>query len=175
MEDGSEAEEALHCIGVADSIRKLTARMTILTKLVPMWQKQHPYQPANEKGPVITAVMMVPFLYSLIWRTCNRIWRCYDRTGQDRCVHACMHECVHVCMFLHVDVHACVCVHERCECKMKMKCVCCVSAVCVCLCVCMCVRAVRLCVCFSLYVCVNVWVHKCVCVCVCMSVCTRIL
>ena len=49
VEDGSEAEEALQCTGVADSIRKLTARMTILT-LVPTWQKQHPYQPDNERG-----------------------------------------------------------------------------------------------------------------------------
>ena len=50
MEDGSEAEEALQCTGVADSIRKLTARMTILTQLVPVWQTQHPYQPDNERG-----------------------------------------------------------------------------------------------------------------------------
>ena len=49
MDDGSEAEEALQCTGVADSIRKLTDRMTILT-LVPDSQKQHPYQPDNERG-----------------------------------------------------------------------------------------------------------------------------
>ena len=36
MEHGSEAEEALQCTDVADSIRKLTAKMTILT-LVPVW------------------------------------------------------------------------------------------------------------------------------------------
>ena len=66
--NGSEAEEALQCTGVADSIRKLTARMIILTQLVLVWQKQHPYQPDNERGLVTTAVLMVPFLCSLIWR-----------------------------------------------------------------------------------------------------------
>ena len=49
MDDGSETEEALQCTGVVDSIRKLTARMTILTQLVPALQKQHPYQPDNER------------------------------------------------------------------------------------------------------------------------------
>ena len=68
MDDGSEAEQVLQCTGVADSIRKLTARMTILAKLVPAWQKQHPYQPTIERGPLTTAVVMVPFLCTLIWR-----------------------------------------------------------------------------------------------------------
>ena len=68
MDEGSEAEEALQCTGVVDSIRKLTARMTILTKIVPAWQKQHPYQPAIERGPVTTAILTVSFLCSLIWR-----------------------------------------------------------------------------------------------------------
>ena len=49
MDDGSKAEEAFQCTGVADSTRKLTARMTIFTQLVPAWQKQHPYQLANER------------------------------------------------------------------------------------------------------------------------------
>ena len=50
MDDGSEAEDALQCTSVADSIRKLTVRMIILTQLVPAWQKQHPYQPDDERG-----------------------------------------------------------------------------------------------------------------------------
>ena len=54
MDDSSEAEEALHCTSVADSIRKLIAKMTILTKLVPAWQKQYPYQLAIERGHVTT-------------------------------------------------------------------------------------------------------------------------
>ena len=67
MDDGSEAEKALQCTGVAESNRKLTAKMTILTKLFPAWQKQHPHQLAIERGPVTTAVLMVPFLCSLMW------------------------------------------------------------------------------------------------------------
>ena len=48
--NGSEAEEALQCTGIVDSIRKLTAGMTILRQLVPAWHKQHPYQPDDERG-----------------------------------------------------------------------------------------------------------------------------
>ena len=49
MDNGSVAEETLQCTGVADSIKKLRARMTILTQLVPEWQKQHTYQLDNER------------------------------------------------------------------------------------------------------------------------------
>ena len=49
MDDASEAEEVLQCTGVADSIRKVTARMTIFTQLLPAWQEQHLFQPDNER------------------------------------------------------------------------------------------------------------------------------
>ena len=79
MDNGSVAEEALQCTGVADSIRKLTARMTILT-LVPAWQKQHTYQLDNERGTCDHSCADGSFSLLPHGGTRDQIWQCYDRT-----------------------------------------------------------------------------------------------
>ena len=116
MKDGSEAEEALQCTGVADSIRKPTARMTILTQLVPAWQKQHPYQPDNERGTcdhscADGSFSLLPhmeghvtkFSSVMTGRVCMYVYVCM-------CVYVCvcMYVCVCVCMYVCICMYVCV-------------------------------------------------------------------
>ena len=115
MDNGSEAEEALQCTGVVNSIRKLTARMTIFTpkkqQLVTAWQKQHPYELDIEGGTCDHICADGSFFPPSYGRTHDQIWQHYDRTGQDK-TGVCVCVCVCVGVWVSVCVLVCACLMD---------------------------------------------------------------